>query len=60
MIINLDTSMIDTGMVIGICIEYKLYTPLIYISTRTDRDFITPLVKMFSEYRSKLIKIAEN
>jgi hypothetical protein len=46
--------MIDTGLVIGICIEYRLYTPLIYISTRTDQDFITPIVKMFSEYKQKL------
>lgn len=54
MVINLDTSLIDTFVVISICIEHKLYTPLIYISTRVDNDFITPLVKMFAEYRKKL------
>ena len=50
MVINLDTSLIDTFVVISICIEHKLYTPFIYISTIVDNDFITPIVKMFAEY----------
>ena len=54
MVINLDPNLIDTFSVIGICIEHKLYTPLIYISTRIDNDFITPIVKMFCEYKKSL------
>ena len=53
MVLNLDVSLIDTFKIIGICIEHKLYTPLIYISSRSE-DFISPLVKMFSEYRKTL------
>lgn len=34
MVINLDTSMIDSALVMTICLEFKLYSPLIYISTR--------------------------
>lgn len=36
-----------------------LFTPLIYITPRTDQDFITPLNKMFAQYK-KLIVDAEN
>lgn len=50
MVLSLDISQIDNFKIIGICIEHKLYTPLIYISSRAE-DFISPLVKMFSEYR---------
>jgi len=32
------------------CNQWNLFTPLIYICTRVDDDFITPLNKMFSIY----------
>ena len=34
MIVNLDPDMIDSGHVMTLCMENKLYSPLIYISTR--------------------------
>jgi hypothetical protein len=36
----------DTGMMISICLDYYLFTPLIYICNRADNDFITPLNKL--------------
>lgn len=40
------------SQIIQLCIEFNLYTPLIYISPRVDDDFITPIVKMFATYKS--------
>jgi hypothetical protein len=53
LIINMDINSIDTGYTISLCLEFNLYTALIYICTRSDRDFITPLVKMFAVYKGK-------
>lgn len=50
----------DSGLVMSICLEYKLYTPLIYISTHVQNDFISPIVKMFSEYKRCLENENEN
>ena len=41
---------IDAGFAMSLCLEHGLYTPLIYLCTRNDNDFITPLFKMFSAY----------
>ncbi len=39
----------------GLCLEHKLYAPLIYLSIcGEDKDFITPIVKMFAEYRQRM------
>jgi hypothetical protein len=50
LIINLDTTALDPGQIISICIEYNLFTPLIYISPRVDDDYFTPIAKMFAIY----------
>ena len=55
LIINIDLESIDIGFLITLCIENQLYVPLMYICTRSDPpDFMTPLVKMFSEYKYRL------
>lgn len=46
-IINLDIEKIDIGYTITLCNETSMFTPLIYICTHKDRDFITPLSKMY-------------
>ena len=57
LIVNLDIKSMDPGYIISLCLEYNLYTALIYICTRSsDNDFITPLVKMFAVYREKTEK----
>ncbi len=54
LVINLNLSEIDAGMMISLCLEYKLFTSLIYISTRgEDKDYITPIVKMYAEFLKK-------
>jgi hypothetical protein len=47
LIINLDLKSIDLGFSISLCLDYNLFAPLIYICTRKDNDFITPLNKMY-------------
>ena len=47
LIVNLQLNQIDIGYTITICLELNLFTPLIYICTRKDNDFITPLYKMY-------------
>lgn len=49
-IINLDIDKIDIGYTITLCNETQMFTPLIYICTRKDRDFITPLNKMYQAF----------
>ena len=51
MIINLELEYVDTGNLIQLCLENELFTALIYICTRSNNDFITPLNKMFSIYK---------
>jgi hypothetical protein len=47
----MNLSEIDSGMMTSLCLEHKLFTSLIYISTRgEDKDYITPIVKMFAEF----------
>jgi len=52
MIVNLDLSSINLGETIIKCLQYQLFTPLIYINTRKDNDFVAPLYKMYMEYKS--------
>ena len=56
---NLDLKHIDPGNMIQLCLEFNLFTPLIYISTRVNDDFITPLNKMFQIYLVQLTKADE-
>ena len=51
LILNIDLSQIDTGYLVPICLDYHLYTPLIYICNRADDDFITPLNKLFAHIK---------
>ena len=61
LIINIDLESIDIGFLITLCIENQLYVPLMYICTRSDPpDFMTPLVKMFSEYKHRLEEKSSN
>ncbi|KAL4492586.1 hypothetical protein ABPG72_007699 [Tetrahymena utriculariae] len=54
MIVNLDLNSIDQYETLKQCVEYQLFTPLIYISTRKDNDFISSLEKMYNEYQTAL------
>ncbi|KAM3137313.1 hypothetical protein pb186bvf_010493 [Paramecium bursaria] len=55
LIINLDIKQLDSIYIQQLCIEYNLFTPLIYISPRVDDDYKTPLFKMFAVY-SQLVR----
>ena len=46
LIVNLDITSMDSGFIKSLCLEYNLYTGLVYICTRSDNDYITPLTKM--------------
>lgn len=52
LIMSLDPSKHDLFFLLQICLEYKLFTTLIYICPRhTEPDFSTPFVKLYSEAR---------
>lgn len=53
LIMSLDPSEHDLFFLLQICLEYKLFTTLIYICPRNiDPDFATPFVKLYSEARA--------
>ncbi len=52
---NLELREMEPGNMIQLCLEFNLFTPLIYISTRVNDDFITPLNKMFQIYQVSLV-----
>jgi Golgi CORVET complex core vacuolar protein 8 len=54
LVINLDLDLIDTGLMMSLCLEHKLFSSLIHISTNSfDKDYITPIVKLFAEFRQE-------
>ena len=50
LITKLDLTLLDTGNLVSLCMEHKLHLGLIYICTRGNDDFLTPLVKLSSIY----------
>ena len=52
LILSLDLNLIDNFQIIAICMEFQLFKPLIYICTKYNNDFLTPLVKIASHYLS--------
>lgn len=52
LILSLDLNLIDNFQIIAICMEFQLFKPLIYICTKYNNDFLTPLVKITSHYLS--------
>lgn len=49
---SMDIKQLEFGFVISMCVELALYTPLIYVCTHLQNDFIAPLNKLFEEYRN--------
>lgn len=48
MICRLDTATIDINQVTILCRQYSLYDALIYVWTRSIRDYITPLIDLLA------------
>lgn len=48
MICHLDTSTIDINQVTIMCRQYSLYDALIYVWTRSLRDYVTPLIDLLT------------
>ncbi|KAF2146980.1 uncharacterized protein K452DRAFT_218600 [Aplosporella prunicola CBS 121167] len=48
MICRLETSTIDINQVTILCKQYSLYDALVYVWTQAVRDYITPLIDLFS------------
>jgi hypothetical protein len=53
LILNLDLEKIDISPIIKVCLDQNLFRPLIFISTTHNKDFLTPLIKIFALYENK-------
>ncbi len=50
LIINLDIQNMKQDFIIQLCLQYSLYTCLIYVFTHYDHDFLAPLTKLYQHY----------
>ena len=51
LIINLNITKMNSGLIISHCAENDLFTALIYVCNRSNWDFLTPLIQMFGKYK---------
>ena len=48
---SLDISMIGNENIQQLCMNYDLFSPLIYICNHVDQDYVTPLIKMIAYHQ---------
>jgi len=61
LILNLQMNCLDLTLAVSLCLELKLFVPLMHVHSLFHKDFVTPLHKLLDEYRQlKAVPEKEN